>query len=223
MNVIYEYNIEESFSDGVIEKISSDGAFMMVYMEDYSEPEFFIMTETSIKNLKEIELIEYEDYGIVKFKIGFDSNTSLEEGDYFDIFEDDRDVLGSEVSYKVSLKNLQALKENISQRNARVIAYSCKDKEALENQFYRWFYSSYKDDLHTISKSSEVFTKPENYKDSMKLTIRIAADNIIESNILTFWDAIDVERIHKDPNDLENEFKNILEFKEVKEFVPVLF
>lgn len=223
MNVIYEYDIEESFSDGVIEKISSDGAFMMVYMEDYSEPEFFIMTETSIKELKEIELIEYEDYGIVKFKVGFDSKTSLEEGDYFDIFEENRDVLGSEISYKVSLKNLQALKANISQRNARVIAYSCKDKKALENQFYRWFYSTYKDDLHEISKTSEVFTKPENYKDSMKLTIRIAADNIIESNVLTFWDAVDVERIHKNPNDMENTFKDILEFKEVKEFVPVLF
>lgn len=41
MNLIYDHAIDESFATGTIEKVISDGAFMMVYMEDYSEPEFY--------------------------------------------------------------------------------------------------------------------------------------------------------------------------------------
>jgi len=74
-----------------------------------------------------------------------------------------------------------------------------------------------------MGKSSEVFTKPENYKDSMKSVIKIASDNILESNTLTFWDAMDVERMHKNPRDVEDEFSGIIEFSGVKEFVPILF
>ncbi len=223
MNLIYDYGIDESYADGVVEIVSSDGAFMMVYMEDYSDPEFFIMTNNPIENLKAIELTESEDYGFVKFNIGFTSKSEFEEGDYFDIFEDNQDELGKQIAFKVSLKNLEAFKKNLTQRNGRVIAYSCLDKKGLENQFYRWFYNNYKDDLHKMGKSSEVFTKPENYKDSMKSVIKIASDNILESNTLTFWDAMDVERMHKNPRDVEDEFSGIIEFSGVKEFVPILF
>jgi hypothetical protein len=223
MNLISDYAIDETFGNGHLELVNSDGAFLMVYMEDLGSPTFFIITNYSISELKEIELVEHDDYGLIVFNVGFDSKTKFTDGDYYDIFDDNSQKLGTKLSYKVTLDNLKALKSTIRERNTRVLSYSCSDMGKLENQFYRWFYTNFKSDIVELSKSSDVFTKKENYKDLVTSTIRIAADNILEKNILTFWDAVDVERCVENPSDIEKDFKDILKLNEVKDFIPVLF